>query len=205
MSFAPELSGFWSAQIGFSTRPQRQLALCSVQTLQGDLCTSLHAMTRQYNSRLGGAPMCRSTQPRAAPPQGIVCAQRRPRAVGRARFSTSDCVRPAGRHCRHASTSGTLHVCICMYLEAHTDNIVTDLSCIYVQKDTSKTPSRPDASWGRFRDQGAHQPAGAPQHGPSASVGALCSDCVSAMLRPCFCAACQYVPPKSGSSAKLVP
>ncbi len=32
--------------------------------------------------------------------------------------------------------SAILHVCICMYLWALTDNIVTDLSCMYVQKDT---------------------------------------------------------------------
>ncbi len=32
--------------------------------------------------------------------------------------------------------SGNLHVCMCMYFWAHTDNIVTVLSCMYEQKDT---------------------------------------------------------------------
>ncbi len=33
-------------------------------------------------------------------------------------------------------TSENLHVCMCMYFWAHTDNIVTVLSCMYEQKDT---------------------------------------------------------------------
>jgi hypothetical protein len=33
-------------------------------------------------------------------------------------------------------SSGILHVCMCMYFWAHTDNILIDLSCMYEQKDT---------------------------------------------------------------------